>query len=250
MKRLIKFSVLVVLITTICISCGSKITEVTVKNKSTDINGYLNGYLEVVDGSYTISMVENNLILNVKLKVVKQLEESELYEISAELLDESDMPLSGLGTFLASYMNFSDDIVKINDALKEGTGEITVKLIYSGGDDNSKESEALKIASEKAKSFSINSKTKDDVIISENNNGDKNWEKILTDYESYTNQCIKLLKKANSGDVSAMTEYLEVLQKAQDIQESFLEAEDAITTGQMERFMKIQQKLIDATSDM
>lgn len=249
MKRLIKFSVLVVLITTICISCGSKITEVTVKNKSTDINGYLNGYLEVVDGSYKISMVENNLILNVKLKVVKQLEESELYEISAELLDESDMPLSGLGTFLASYMNFSDDIDKINDALKEGTGEITVKLIYSVGEDNSKESEALKIASEKAKSFSINSKIKDDVTISENN-GNKNWEKILTDYESYTNQCIKLLKKANSGDVSAMTEYLEVLQKAQDIQESFLEAEDDITTAQMERFIKIQKKLIDATSDM
>ena len=249
MKRLIKFSVLVVLITTICISCGSKITEVTVKNKSTDINGYLNGYLEVVDGSYKISMVENNLILNVKLKVVKQLEESELYEISAELLDESDMPLSGLGTFLASYMNFSDDIDKINDALKEGTGEITVKLIYSVGEDNSKESEALKIASEKAKSFSINSKIKDDVTISENN-GDKNWEKILTDYESYTNQCIKLLKKANSGDVSAMTEYLEVLQKAQDIQESFLEAEDDITTAQMERFIKIQKKLIDATNDM
>lgn len=249
MKRLIKFSVLVVLITTICISCGSKITEVTVKNKSTDINGYLNGYLEVVDSSYKISMVENNLILNVKLKVVKQLEESELYEISAELLDESDMPLSGLGTFLASYMNFSDDIDKINDALKEGTGEITVKLIYSVGEDNSKESEALKIASEKAKSFSINSKIKDDVTISENN-GDKNWEKILTDYESYTNQCIKLLKKANSGDVSAMTEYLEVLQKAQDIQESFLEAEDDITTAQMERFIKIQKKLIDATSDM
>ena len=249
MKRLIKFSVLVVLITTICISCGSKITEVTVKNKSTDINGYLNGYLEVVDGSYKISMVENNLILYVKLKVVKQLEESELYEISAELLDESDMPLSGLGTFLASYMNFSDDIDKINDALKEGTGEITVKLIYSVGEDNSKESEALKIASEKAKSFSINSKIKDDVTISENN-GDKNWEKILTDYESYTNQCIKLLKKANSGDVSAMTEYLEVLQKAQDIQESFLEAEDDITTAQMERFIKIQKKLIDATSDM
>lgn len=249
MKRLIKFSVLVVLITTICISCGSKITEVTVKNKSTDINGYLNGYLEVVDGSYKISMVENNLILNVKLKVVKQLEDSELCEISAELLDESDMPLSGLGTFLASYMNFSDDIDKINDALKEGTGEITVKLIYSVGEDNSKESEALKIASEKAKSFSINSKIKDDVTISENN-GDKNWEKILTDYESYTNQCIKLLKKANSGDVSAMTEYLEVLQKAQDIQESFLEAEDDITTAQMERFIKIQKKLIDSTSDM
>lgn len=249
MKRLIKFSVLVVLITTICISCGSKITEVTVKNKSTDINGYLNGYLEVVDGSYKISMVENNLILNVKLKVVKQLEDSELCEISAELLDESDMPLSGLGTFLASYMNFSDDIDKINDALKEGTGEITVKLIYSVGEDNSKESEALKIASEKAKSFSINSKIKDDVTISENN-GNKNWEKILTDYESYTNQCIKLLKKANSGDVSAMTEYLEVLQKAQDIQESFLEAEDDITTAQMERFIKIQKKLIDATSDM
>ena len=194
-------------------------------------------------------MIENNLILNVKLKVVKQLEESELYEISAELLDESDMPLSGLGTFLASYMNFSDDIDKINDALKEGTGEITVKLIYSVGEDNSKESEALKIASEKAKSFSINSKIKDDVTISENN-GNKNWEKILTDYESYTNQCIKLLKKANSGDVSAMTEYLEVLQKAQDIQESFLEAEDDITTAQMERFIKIQKKLIDATSDM
>ena len=159
------------------------------------------------------------------------------------------MPLVGVGTFNVSHWNSSNDIDKINDALKKGSGEIAIQLIYSSWGNKCKESEALKIASEKAKSFSINSKIKDDVTISKNN-GDKNWEKILTDYESYTNQCIKLLKKANSGDVSAMTEYLEVLQKAQDIQESFLEAEDDITTAQMERFIKIQKKLIDATSDM
>ena len=128
MKDLVKFSMLVVLITTMCSSCGSKITEVTVKNKSTDIKGYLNGYLEVVDGSYKISMVENNLILNVKLKVVKQLENSELCEISAELLDESDMPLSGLGTFLASYEMIRHSLSLARVSLRRGKRSIFLEV--------------------------------------------------------------------------------------------------------------------------
>lgn len=271
MKDLVKFSVLVVLITTMCSSCGSKITEVTVKNKSTEIQGDLNNYLEIVEGSYKILMAGNDLILNIKLRAIKKLEEPNLDEIRAELLDKSDMPLVGVGTFNVSHWNSSNDIDKINDALKKGSGEIAIQLIYSSWGNKCKESEALKIASEKAKSFSIISKVKentsynssddaDDTSIISNDdeddnkttskNSSKNWDKVLSDYESYTNQYIKLLKKANAGDISAMTEYVNMLQKAQDIQESLSDANDEMTPAQLQRFMRIQEKLINAASGM
>jgi len=72
----------------------------------------------------------------------------------------------------------------------------------------------------------------------------------LADYESYTDKYIQLLKKANSGDMSAMTEYVSMLEKAQSLQESLSDADDEMTPAQLQKFMKIQQKLINAASNL
>jgi hypothetical protein len=89
----------------------------------------------------------------------------------------------------------------------------------------------------------------DDEPVTKKSSG-KNWDKVLADYESYTDKYIQLLKKANSGDMSAMTEYVSMLERAQSLQESLSDAEDEMTPAQLQKFMKIQQKLINAASNL
>jgi uncharacterized membrane protein (DUF106 family) len=59
-----------------------------------------------------------------------------------------------------------------------------------------------------------------------------------------------LLKKANAGDMSAMTEYVEMLEKAQEFQESLENADDDLTPAQLQKFNKIQMKLVNAASGL
>ena len=46
----------------------------------------------------------------------------------------------------------------------------------------------------------------------------ENWDKVLDDYESYVDSYLKLYKKAMDGDASAMSEYINMLDKAQSFQ--------------------------------
>jgi len=59
-----------------------------------------------------------------------------------------------------------------------------------------------------------------------------------------------LLKKANAGDASAMTEYMEMLTKAQEFQESLADADDDLTPAQLQKFTKIQMKLANAAAGL
>lgn len=78
----------------------------------------------------------------------------------------------------------------------------------------------------------------------------EDWDKVISEYEAYTDKYIKLLKKANAGDMSAMTEYVEMLEKAQGIQESLENANSEMTSEQLSKFMKVQQKLTNAAASM
>ncbi len=76
------------------------------------------------------------------------------------------------------------------------------------------------------------------------------WDSVLDDYEEYFDKYVKLLKKAQSGDVSALTEYAEMLEKAQSIGSKLESAKGELTPKQSARFLKIQQKLLNAASDL
>ena len=257
-------------------SCGGGVKEFNINNNSTNISGDLEEYLEVVDGSYTIASV-SGLKMNVKLKAIKKLEDGKKFsELRAELLDEAGMPLTGVGAFQLKYgiWAHADQIEKINNALKKGEGEIAVQLEYDSWGACGSE-EALKIGSKKAKTFSMSSKLEEESSSSESSSssysstsddededdeddeevvakksGSTNWDKVLADYEAYTDKYIKLLKKANAGDASAMTEYMEMLEKAQEFQESLENADDDLTAAQLQKFNKIQMKLVNAASGL
>ena len=260
-------------------SCVGGSKEFTVKNNSVNFAGDLQGYLEVVDGNYTVSKPGSELILTIKLKAIKQLESTkEFDEIRLELTDESGMPISGMSTFTISksgWCTTESENTKVDNALKSGSGDFAVQFVYdtySTGGGSLSRTDALKIASKKAKGFSItNSKFKEEAVSSSESSsssnssttddeddeevvtkksGSTNWDKVLADYEAYTDKYIKLLKKANAGDASAMTEYMEMLTKAQEFQESLSDANDDLTPAQLQKFTKIQMKLANAAAGL
>ena len=80
--------------------------------------------------------------------------------------------------------------------------------------------------------------------------GNNNIDEYLKSYEEYVDQYIKLMKKAKDGDVSAMTEYAEYIEKANDLSEKMEKAESEMSSAQMAKFLKIQAKLTQAASSM
>ena len=90
-----------------------------------------------------------------------------------------------------------------------------------------------------------------DESIEEANTDDSatsNWDDLLDEYERFVDKCISLSKKASDGDVSALTEYMSVLEKAQNLSGKLSAADDVMTSAQANRYYKIMQKLADAAN--
>ena len=69
------------------------------------------------------------------------------------------------------------------------------------------------------------------------------WDKVLDEYEDYCNKVSSLSKKVMAGDMSAMTEYTSLLEKAESLSNKLEKAEDEMTTAQVARLNKIAQKM-------
>ena len=73
-----------------------------------------------------------------------------------------------------------------------------------------------------------------------------NWDAVLDEYESYVNQYIAFMKKAQKGDMSAMNDYAKMLEKAERLSDKLGGAEDEMTSTQLSRYMKITNKMANA----
>ncbi|MCQ2190963.1 MAG: hypothetical protein MJY63_04950 [Paludibacteraceae bacterium] len=69
---------------------------------------------------------------------------------------------------------------------------------------------------------------------------------LLDDYEEYVESYISLAKKAQAGDISAMSDYANMLSKAQDIQNKISSAQGQMSSKQLNRFNKIISKMSSA----
>ncbi|MCQ2289553.1 MAG: hypothetical protein MJZ74_10715 [Muribaculaceae bacterium] len=69
------------------------------------------------------------------------------------------------------------------------------------------------------------------------------WTSLLNSYDSYVTKYISCLKKAAKGDMSAMTEYPALLQKAQELNDKLANAQSEMTTAEMNRYLQITKKL-------
>lgn len=72
------------------------------------------------------------------------------------------------------------------------------------------------------------------------------WDKVLDEYEKYVDQYIKTYKKAMKGDMSAMSDYVKLAEKAQELSDKLDKAKGEMTDAQMKRYLKITKKMSDA----
>ena len=91
------------------------------------------------------------------------------------------------------------------------------------------------------------SESTEEVITSTKANND--IDAYIKSYEEYVDQYLKLIKKSKSGDLSAMTEYTEYLQKTSDVSEKIQNIKSEMSPAQMDKFLKIHTKLIKAAAN-
>ena len=85
---------------------------------------------------------------------------------------------------------------------------------------------------------------------SNNNGGASNWDDLLNSYEKYVDRYIAYLKKAQNGDMSAMSEYTKLLEEANNYLAKLEKAKGDLTPSQLNRLNQINIKKLEALQKM
>lgn len=255
-------------------SCGGEEEQIPakVKPERLSISGPLGEYLEIVNNEYEI-IDDWGGKLSIKVKSIGTIPDEFLkdkeFNLTVSILGENGMPVSGIEDF---DLSGSDD--KVISLLEGNSTEEVISFSTLLGGYHAREH------NEKAKKFSVSSTLKDkeeSVVIYSNSDNEEtfnneqsddfssdiqeneniasstsneDWDAILKSYEEYIDQYIKLIKKAKDGDISAMTEYVEMMEKATDLAEKLKNAGDDLSPSQIAKFTKLQMKLANAASEL
>lgn len=260
MKHLKLFNfVALMLLSDAFVSCGEGLVqEKPIKANNVTVSGAASAYIKVVDGDYTLKVVEGKIIIPVKLQLTKKYtgKETQLGNLSFIPLDKTGAAVPDIG--LNMHPATMGDWGKIEDLLKSDIGkEVTISFEWNYFANKKiqarimKETESFEItnADFTGSSTSDNSsKSSENVGVDAANNSD--WDQLLVDYESYVDQYITLYKKSKAGDASALTEYPGMMEKAANMEKSLIKAKDSksLSNEQMIKLVKIQNKMVTALS--
>lgn len=286
-KTFIAFAALFMAVLT---SCSSDNTKTITPTSTDFNSGTLGEYIEVVDQAceltYTIS---DDTMQNVRLKVTLKLIKEGFKDVSAtdiyftnsnliwgnvatiELLDESHM-------YVMRVDLSSDDELKLKELLTGNEGD-TVEVIFENSFDQSCDAQSWfkkveQFRPDNSWEITVNgSLVVDDSLdsdveaLEESSDDSANWESVdeemsssetssaaldetLDEYEEFVDNYIIYLKKAANGDMSAISEYTEMLQNAQRIGEELSKSQSVMTSQQANRLLEIQTKLAKAAQNM
>lgn len=76
--------------------------------------------------------------------------------------------------------------------------------------------------------------------------GGENWDAILDSYEQYVNSLISYSSAMKQGDLSAIADYSSALQSAKECQKRMQNATGSMSTKQLNRYQRINNKMITA----
>jgi hypothetical protein len=266
-KQILRLTAFLV-ISTIIASCGGGgNSSVTIKPKTTSIKGDLGDYFVVVDKDYSIKFDEKSLmktgLITVEVKRTdKDLpfsaddaspygssKEGEKYHFGfgIEIYDDNAPKQINNATEGGTHGPYSfDDVVGL---IKLKKGE-TAFIRWSVDKADGLKSFQLTSAFEKDKDVAYSHNSSADNSSVNSTSGSEDWDKILNDYDDYTNQYISLLKKSKNNDASAISEYPAMMEKANELGNSLQKGKNQLSTSQMNRMVQIQTKLMTAVQDM
>lgn len=256
-----------------------EIQTLKVKPKTTAVKGDLSEYFEVVDREYTIKKNESAImsdgILSVEVKRTDvplpfdPLSESvrpegfsgrditTLVGFGLELFDENGEVVEKKqgGGLSGAYSH--EDIIQAYKLKPGETGTIRFSVEMKNKPAKFILTSSLQKvdsrASDEGSSTSSSSITTDDGDDdsdsgsgSFSSKGSEDWDKVLDAYERYVDKYIVLMKKANNGDASAMAEYVQFQNEAQNLNNKLARAKSDLSASQLARMNRINNKMLKA----
>lgn len=239
--------------------------EVTASN--VEVTGFIKSYLKVVDGTYKFTNDGSDIAISVKLELVAKPTGKYYPKGSYPALKLNAVGSAGEIIAISSYETFKcerDEFKKIEELLTGNVGDKkTVSFKCSIGFDKEKAVNVMtnantfeiiddgftteKSAEENYSSSNSYSNSSDD---SETIEDSSEWDDVLDDYDEYVDDYVKVMKKAADGDMDAIGESADLMQKAQSLGDKLENAKSSMNGKQINRFLKIQQKLANAAANM
>jgi len=178
------------------------------------------------------------------LKIMKKVKSGKISDVSEKELNSISEKAEAIG----NKLNKCDENFTIEQ--EKRFNKIEERLLKSISDENDNIDVEDKDEDESINILDIdndNDELTEDISI---NDGNKNWDKLLNDYESFINKYLVLLKKANKGDVSAVQEYTSLFEKAEILGDDFDKNADNLTPKQLKKYIDLQAKISKAAVDL
>ena len=240
----IRKTIFALLMTLIITSCGKKqeMPE-SISPQTTEIDGNMGEYYEVVDGSYNLPKYTNEFEFDVKC--IKDLPELTYTKIGIgyEIYDEDGKVIDSKNATLEDVSPW-----KSTDFLLLKEGEMgKVKVPLAGWREKLIGAKTFKIVinarGEEGSNDTTDDDTTDDDATAVASSSSNNWDSVLDEYEQYCTKLASMSKKVMSGDMSVMAEYSSTLEQAQSLAEKLENAEGDMTSAQVARLNKIAAKM-------
>ncbi len=240
-------------------ACGDKKTEISVTPMTTSILGPAGEMFEVVDKPRTLS-VKNNHYFDLSVSL-KRTEEGSIADVEwgLELLDENEEVIVSDEDITFPGGKDTLEGIKVGDS-----GTLKLPLYCNVDDSDVKKITKFRVTSKAKKDWGSTSIVEteeisldtlaDEVIteavateaVTKSSSSGEDWDKILDEYEKYCDKAVALYKKAQAGDMSAMTEYASLLESAESLQKKLENAGPNLSAAQAARLNKIAAKMSKA----
>jgi hypothetical protein len=145
--------------------------------------------------------------------------------INFSLLFAAAILLSSCGGKKSTPVSEESDSTVVTDTLNESSDESTY------------ETESSEVSNESSET-------------TEEASGSEDWDELLSSYEEYVDKYISFMKKATKGDMSAMSEYPALLEKAQEYCDQLENAKNDMSASQLAKYNKITTKMLKAAQNM
>ena len=253
MKNIKFFAIMALAIVTLTFtSCGGGkksdgLDEVKVDN--TTIGGKLSKYFSIVDKTYKY---KKDIIdeVTVELTCIEPLPEDMVAWIGIEILDENGVVIA------ADEPNGNNEFKELFSQASPGQ-TVSIKVRNYENVEKQKPvkirlSSILKEATKEESSSSNSEYESTEVVNDSIDSGSptsssakpsRDWDAYLDSYEQYVDKYISLAKKTLEGDVSVLTEYNSLMEKAQELSSEMEKSHGEMSASQWSRYMSILGKM-------
>lgn len=245
-------------------SCGnSDPNSVTLKVESE--LGELGNCLAPSEDEVVVRITEENedgenvrfFVSSLAFNVSKSVASNRSFKIKVEVLDENHLKIGELPDFKIDSKSDHDN-GEYDHILATGATRAQMKeevenqelwdKIHSQGKYIVLKPNSYAKYAEYNSGFSSNSDNQESTTAA--SSGSEDWDALLDSYDSYVTQFVSYAKKAANGDVTALSEYPALLEKAQEFSGKMNNAQSQMSASQWTRYVEITNKMTQALAEM